>query len=118
MKKTDPQHLPAKTWKDRLEQVWYGLIAIDCEGNLQRSDRRHLVLGFDLIGGLLVCAHEAPVGDYAVVAWKPVGGQRLPDWGLFRVRGPGSWVLRSLDGETCYAPCGDGTCVRMGPRDS
>ena len=63
-------------------------------------------LGPDLINGFLDEHRRYPFdkGFYSVGIWYPKANQAGPDWGTLSVRGPGSWCLRSRDGQTVYAP--------------
>lgn len=62
-------------------------------------------LGLDLIDDFLYEHRRQPFdrGKYAVLQYIPSSRQALPDWGTLTVRGPGSWVLRSRDGQTVWA---------------
>jgi hypothetical protein len=61
-------------------------------------------IGPDLIAGVLAHISELkPCRTYAILAFIPAL-HRLPDWGTLVVRGPGSWVLRSMDGRQVICP--------------
>lgn len=62
-------------------------------------------LGLDLVDDFLFEHRRQPFdrGKYAVLMYVPGSRAVLPDWGTLTVRGPGSWVLRSRDGQTVWA---------------
>lgn len=65
------------------------------------ADGDSLMLGKDLKTGLLRSAATLTTGLYVVrtLIWEDDEFQPA-DWGTLRVRGPGSWILASDDGQT------------------
>lgn len=105
-----------KLWEACQELPWYGICRVNATGHISR--RTFTCLGPDLLNGFLDEHRKVPfpAGDYAVGTWIPKRKTAMADWGLLRVTGPGSWVLRSKDGRTGWAAGRRGivVCLRAG----
>jgi hypothetical protein len=92
-----------KIWRTVRRIPWYAVMQMDPGGHLDRATWADL--GPNLVPDFLaeMRAGSFDRGTYAVLAYIPASRKPLPDWGCLTVRGPGSWVLRSRDGQTVWA---------------